>query len=115
MRSKPFLALTIALLAACGSTTTAPPPSNDLLIVGYDREPDTLNRFATHILEDTMICIIEGLTVWDEHIAIVRYREDVFRKGPSPKLILVGRVDLVGSCAQRVPVVLRKGTDPGPE
>ena len=36
------------------------PPSNDLLIVGYDREPDTLNRFSTHILEDIQTCVVEG-------------------------------------------------------
>jgi hypothetical protein len=36
------------------------PPSNDLLIVGYDREPDTLNRFSTHILEYIQTCVVEG-------------------------------------------------------
>lgn len=56
---------------ACSTPQTAPPPTNELLIVGYDREPDTLNRFATHILEDTMICIIEGLTVWNEKMEVV--------------------------------------------
>jgi plasmid stability protein len=30
-----------------GSRTGGRP--NDLLIVGYDREPDTMNRYATHI------------------------------------------------------------------
>ena len=44
----------------------APAPSNDLLIVGYDREPDTMNRFSTHILEDIQSCVIEGLTITDE-------------------------------------------------
>jgi peptide/nickel transport system substrate-binding protein len=45
--------------------------SNDLLVVGYDREPDTLNRFSTHILEDIQICIIEGLTETDEKMNVV--------------------------------------------
>ena len=56
---------------ACLTSQTTPPPTNDLLIVGYDREPDTLNRFATRILEDTMICIVEGLTVWNEKMEVV--------------------------------------------
>jgi peptide/nickel transport system substrate-binding protein len=46
-------------------------PSNDLLIIGYDREPDTLNRFSTHILEDIQSCIIEGLVTNDEQMNIV--------------------------------------------
>ena len=46
-------------------------PSNDLLIVGYDREPDTLNRFSTHILEDIQTCVIEGLTITDEQMNVV--------------------------------------------
>jgi len=50
---------------------TAAPASNDLLIVGYDREPDTLNRFATHILEDVQTCIVEGLTTTDERMQVV--------------------------------------------
>lgn len=41
-------------------------PSNELLIVGYDREPDTMNRYATHILEDIESCVVEGLVVNDE-------------------------------------------------
>jgi peptide/nickel transport system substrate-binding protein len=64
----PALALSLLLAAGCGRPPSSLPPGNDLLIVGYDREPDTLNRFATHILEDTMICIVEGLTVWDENM-----------------------------------------------
>jgi hypothetical protein len=35
-------------------------PSSDLIVVGYDREPDTMNRYSTHILEDIQSCIIEG-------------------------------------------------------
>jgi len=46
-------------------------PSNDLLIVGYDREPDTLNRFSTHILEDIETCVVEGLTTNDEQMNVV--------------------------------------------
>jgi peptide/nickel transport system substrate-binding protein len=57
--------------AGCARRPAARPPSNDLLIVGYDREPDTLNRFSTHILEDIQTCIVEGLTVTDEHMGIV--------------------------------------------
>lgn len=57
--------------AACGRRSTAPAPSNELLIVGYDREPDTMNRFSTHILEDIQSCIIEGLTTTDEQMRII--------------------------------------------
>ena len=53
--------------AARGDSAGAP-PSNDLLIVGYDREPDTLNRFSTHILEDIQTCVVEGLTTTDEQM-----------------------------------------------
>jgi len=57
---------------ACGKRAAAGPrPSNDLLIVGYDREPDTLNRFSTHILEDIQSCIVEGLTTTDEQMRVV--------------------------------------------
>ena len=45
--------------------------SNDLLIVGYDREPDTLNRFSTHILEDIQTPVVEGLTITDEQMNIL--------------------------------------------
>ncbi len=41
------------------------------LVVGYDREPDTLNRFSTHILEDIETCVVEGLVTTDESMAIV--------------------------------------------
>jgi peptide/nickel transport system substrate-binding protein len=47
------------------------PASNDLLIVAYDREPDTLNRFSTHILEDVQSCIIEGLVTNDEQMNVI--------------------------------------------
>jgi len=46
-------------------------PSNELLIVGYDREPDTLNRFSTHILEDIQTCVVEGLTTTDEKMNVI--------------------------------------------
>lgn len=59
----------LVLLLGCGETSGG--PSNDLLIVGYDREPDTMNRFSTHILEDIQGCIIEGLTTTDERMNIV--------------------------------------------
>lgn len=40
-------------------------------MVGYDREPDTLNRFSTHILEDVQTCIIEGLVTNDDQMNVV--------------------------------------------
>jgi peptide/nickel transport system substrate-binding protein len=55
----------------CAPGSSGVPPSNDLLIVGYDREPDTLNRFSTHILEDIQTCVVEGLTTTDEHMRVV--------------------------------------------
>ncbi|MBM4193892.1 MAG: peptide ABC transporter substrate-binding protein [Gemmatimonadetes bacterium] len=66
-------AAAMAILAsACGGERSgARAPSNDLLIVGYDREPDTLNRFASHILEDIHSCIVEGLVTTDEHMNVV--------------------------------------------
>jgi peptide/nickel transport system substrate-binding protein len=62
---------TTLLGLACSRAPIAPGPSNDLLIVGYDREPDTLNRFSTHILEDIQTCVIEGLTITDDTMNIV--------------------------------------------
>ncbi|MGH7469868.1 MAG: peptide ABC transporter substrate-binding protein [Longimicrobiales bacterium] len=58
-------------LAACAQPAGRAGLSNDLLIVGYDREPDTLNRYASHILEDIHSCVIEGLTTNDEDMRIV--------------------------------------------
>lgn len=60
-------------VAACGQGDLGyrNAPSNDLLIIGYDREPDLLNRFSTHILEDIHSCIVEGLTTTDENMNIV--------------------------------------------
>ncbi len=62
----------VALLAApaCGRRNSGR-PSNELLIVGYDREPDTLNRFSTHILEDIQTCVVEGLTTTDEQMRVI--------------------------------------------
>ena len=42
----------------------------DTLVVGYDREPDTLNRFSTHILEDIETCVVEGLVTTDEKMHV---------------------------------------------
>ena len=64
-------AVVLLLLCACSRAPQGPGPTNDLLIVGYDREPDTLNRFSTHILEDIQTCVIEGLTITDEHMNVV--------------------------------------------
>ena len=47
------------------------PRAADRLVVGYDREPDTLNRFSTHILEDIETCVVEGLVTTDEKMTIV--------------------------------------------
>ena len=69
--------LLFSLLAGCGGpsgdATTAPAASRptDRLVVGYDREPDTLNRFSTHILEDIETCVVEGLVTTDEKMNIV--------------------------------------------
>jgi len=61
--------LGLLLLSCGGSERTG--PSNDLLIVAYDREPDTMNRFSTHILEDIQGCVVEGLTITDEKMNVV--------------------------------------------
>ncbi|CAN5921731.1 peptide-binding protein [soil metagenome] len=57
------------LLSACTKASSG--PSNELLIVGYDREPDTMNRYATHILEDIQTCVVEGLVTTDERMNVV--------------------------------------------
>ncbi len=67
-------ALAAIVLAAAGPACArrqAAGPSNDLLVVAYDREPDTLNRFSTHILEDIETCIVEGLTTTDDKMNVV--------------------------------------------
>jgi len=64
----------VVLLAitACGPRDVARTgASDDLLIVGYDREPDTMNRYATHILEDIESCVVEGLVTNDETMKVV--------------------------------------------
>ncbi|HWF85731.1 MAG TPA: ABC transporter substrate-binding protein, partial [Vicinamibacterales bacterium] len=67
-----LLLLGAAIIApGCRGHAGTTAPSNDLLIVGYDREPDTLNRFSTHILEDIQTCIVEGLTTTDEQMRVV--------------------------------------------
>jgi peptide/nickel transport system substrate-binding protein len=63
------LSIAAALSTSCGRRA-APGPSNDLLVIGYDREPDTLNRFSTHILEDIQSTVVEGLTITDERMQI---------------------------------------------
>ena len=74
-RASVLLLAMVGILAAgggCGrGDARRSGPSNDLLIVGYDREPDTMNRYATHILEDIESCVVEGLVVNDEHMNIV--------------------------------------------
>jgi len=67
-------ALLAGALAACsseGGRAGTGAPSNDLLIVAYDREPDTLNRFSTHILEDVQTCVVEGLVTTDERMQVI--------------------------------------------
>jgi hypothetical protein len=65
------LALILLVATGCTSRSGTQPPSNDLLIVGYDREPDTMNRFSTHILEDIQGCVVEGLTTTNERMEVV--------------------------------------------
>jgi peptide/nickel transport system substrate-binding protein len=67
-----LLAVVLSLVCsgACRRRTVGG-PSNDLLVIGYDREPDTLNRFSTHILEDIQTCVVEGLTITDENMRVV--------------------------------------------
>ncbi len=60
----------LAALFSCGGGERRA-PSNDLLVIGYDREPDTMNRFSTHILEDIQVCVIEGLVTTDERMNVV--------------------------------------------
>ncbi len=69
-----LLASTLVALSACGGDTAktpAPSTGTDLLTIGYDREPDTMNRYATHILEDIESCVVEGLVTNDEKMNIV--------------------------------------------
>lgn len=68
-----FLAALVLALAASHACARRSPnaANNDLLIVGYDREPDTMNRFSTHILEDIQSCVVEGLVTTDEAMRVV--------------------------------------------
>jgi len=66
-----FVAATAMSAASCNASSDSKAASNDLLIVGYDREPDTMNRYATHILEDIQTCVIEGLVTSDEQMHVV--------------------------------------------
>lgn len=61
----------LGISLACGSGSSSRGPSNDLLVIGYDREPDVLNRFSTHILEDIHSCVVEGLTTTDERMNVI--------------------------------------------
>src|ERR1044072_1770912 len=63
-------ALTVSVSCSGGGGGGRAGASNALLIVGYDREPDTMNRYSTHILEDIQSCIIEGLVTADEKMNI---------------------------------------------
>jgi peptide/nickel transport system substrate-binding protein len=69
VRSVAGLAWLAVVLSCAGDGRVG--PSNELLIIGYDREPDTLNRFSSHILEDIHSCVVEGLTVTDERMNVV--------------------------------------------
>ena len=70
-RASRYVVLGVAIALSACRRPAAVAPSNDLLIVGYDREPDTLNRFSTHILEDIQTCVVEGLTTTDEKMNVV--------------------------------------------
>lgn len=66
-----LLALALAACSSEGGRAGAGGASNDLLVVAYDREPDTLNRFSTHILEDVQTCVVEGLVTTDERMQVI--------------------------------------------
>jgi len=79
-RTLVILFLATALTACSGgsgtstsgrSAATSESGSASRLVVGYDREPDTLNRFSTHILEDIETCVVEGLVTTDQAMDIV--------------------------------------------
>ncbi|MCC6991736.1 MAG: peptide ABC transporter substrate-binding protein, partial [Acidobacteria bacterium] len=73
--------VTALLVAGCGGGAPESGPASgaapaaarptDRLVVGYDREPDTLNRFSTHILEDIETCVVEGLVTTNEKMEVV--------------------------------------------
>ena len=70
---KRALLLSMIAVTACGKETprAASGGGTDLLTIGYDREPDTMNRYATHILEDIESCVVEGLVTNDEKMTVV--------------------------------------------
>jgi len=69
------LALGTFALVACGGSDgvqrSGGAAGTNLLTIGYDREPDTMNRYATHILEDIQSCVVEGLVTNDEQLNII--------------------------------------------
>ncbi len=84
MKRTQCVAALVAALAggACGGGPSSGTPAGgpatsgggrptDRLVIGYDREPDTLNRFSTHILEDIETCVVEGLVTTNEKMEIV--------------------------------------------
>src|SRR5215471_7101701 len=71
MRCIGIICASLPLLLSCAKAGGRTAASNELLIVGYDREPDTMNRYSTHILEDIQSCVIEGLVTADEKNEIV--------------------------------------------
>ena len=70
---KRALLLSMLAVAACGKDKPRATAGGgtDLLTIGYDREPDTMNRYATHILEDIESCVVEGLVTNDEKMNVV--------------------------------------------
>ncbi|MFN8573481.1 MAG: peptide ABC transporter substrate-binding protein [Gemmatimonadaceae bacterium] len=83
LRRRAVHALALGIAVSCrGGGTTGNAPSNELLVVGYDREPDTLNRFSTHILEDVQTCVVEGLTTTDEKMNVIPW---LAQEVPSPE------------------------------
>ncbi len=68
---KRTIAVALLAMCACAKGAGRTGASNDLLIVGYDREPDTMNRYATHILEDIESCVVEGLVTNDDKMRII--------------------------------------------
>ena len=66
------LLLAVIFFAACSKDAPRTAANaGDLLTIGYDREPDTMNRYATHILEDIESCVVEGLVTNDEQMNII--------------------------------------------
>jgi peptide/nickel transport system substrate-binding protein len=71
MRRLGIICASLPLLLGCAKGGGRTVASNELLIVGYDREPDTMNRYSTHILEDIQSCVTEGLVTPDEKMNAV--------------------------------------------